>query len=146
MASKAILLLLYMYLFIHSDSRCEKARFFLSAIWYQRLYSYFDTCIFSVKGCTLSRFCTQLTQQVQTGRKQISFSQAILISHYSTQVYRKCSSSIQIWIAFLAYRQLCCSYPLSLFGIVNKWLDVIQINSQLNFDLRQVVSIGSGTP
>ena len=40
----------------------HKYRLFL--LWHQRLYSYFDTCtctcIFSIKGCTFFRFCTQL--------------------------------------------------------------------------------------
>ena len=40
------------------------------------------------------------TYSVQARRKQILFGQAILNSHYSIYVYRKCSLSMQIWTAF----------------------------------------------
>ena len=49
----------------------KKQDFFLQicAIWNQRLYSYFDTCIFSIKGCMLTRFCLQLALQVRIRKK-----------------------------------------------------------------------------
>ena len=51
------------YIMIHNRQTMEKPVFFLQ-ISHQRLCSYFDICTctytFSTKGCTFSRFCTQL--------------------------------------------------------------------------------------